>query len=88
MRNRNDFYEIKIVEASCSRIESVYPQTLIQIGSPNGAFLSNSISQPGKQPISSSFKDVSSSVNPQIVPLSPIRKSATVLTETGMDILI
>jgi hypothetical protein len=53
-----------------------YPATLIEIGSPGGAICVRHTSVPGKQPISSNFKDITSSVNVRITPFSPIFKSA------------
>ncbi|GAB2592423.1 hypothetical protein GCM10027190_46020 [Spirosoma areae] len=50
---------IRIVAASDFRIANEYPDTIRQIGSPSGAFAVNWIGEPGKQPISSNFSDIS-----------------------------
>lgn len=58
---------------------NVYPETLIAIGSPNGAECVISTSEPGRQPISNNFNESMASVKPIISPRSPIFKSAIVL---------
>lgn len=68
-----------MVAASSLRIVSVYPETLMAIGSPKGAKCVISTSEPGKQPISNNFNESSASVKPIISARSPIFKSANVL---------
>ncbi len=48
-----------------------YPATLIDIGSPKGAFCSTTTSSPGMQPISISFNSISELSNALILPFSP-----------------
>ena len=59
------------------RIRS-YPEMWIQIGSPRGAIYFMLTTSPGKQPISSSFSEISLSVTFFISPDSPGIKFATV----------
>lgn len=68
-----------ILTASSLRNESWYPDTLIAIGSPNGAMRATDISVPGKQPISINFTARVSSVKPNMVPFWLIFRSDSVL---------
>ena len=54
------------------------PLILRYIGSAKGAICSNSISPPGKQPISSSFKGILMDDTSTITPFSPNFRSAAV----------
>lgn len=72
-------YLSMIVAASSSRSERLYPETIMQIGSPNGARQEIWTSEPGKQPISISLRAILRSLKQQTVPISPDFRSATLL---------
>lgn len=59
------------------RRERSRPETLTQIGSPKGAEKLKVTELPGKKPISSSFGENSSFMNPEITATSPGTMSAT-----------
>jgi len=68
------------VDASSSRKERSYPDTLTQTGSPKGAVKLNRTAVPGKKPISNNFAERESSEKPEITPVSPGFMVATFLT--------
>jgi hypothetical protein len=71
------YFNIEIVEASAIRSDRSRPDTLTQIGSPNGAAKLKVTELPGRNPISSSLDEKSSLMNPEITATSPGFMSAT-----------
>lgn len=69
-----------MVDASSKRRERSNPEICTQIGSPNGAQKFRRTTDPGRKPISSSFTDNCSSVNPDTTAVSPGFIEATDLT--------
>lgn len=70
-----------MVDASSSRRDKSYPETLTHTGSPKGAVKLNLTAVPGRNPISKSLTDSLSSVKPEITAVSPVFMSATLLID-------
>ena len=66
---------IKILLASFSLRLRLYPETDIEIGSPNGAMNSTLIGSPGIQPISMSLINISSFSKECMIPFCPVFSS-------------
>jgi hypothetical protein len=72
-----------MVEASSSLSERSNPEIFTHTGSPKGALKLKRTAVPGRNPISSNLTDSCSSVNPDMIAVSPGRMDATDLEMGG-----